>query len=109
MKWLIFTLLLTGCTTARPWTTKEKTMLVASCLAVTADMYTTMDGIHDGNYETNPIIGKHPSDGKIIATMITTQLLTVILAHYWEDFRIWILGTKTGVNAGFAFHNIRTD
>jgi len=40
--------------------------------------------------------------------MAITQVATIVLAHYWSDFRVWILGTKTGVNAGFAFHNMRT-
>ena len=109
MKYLLIAILLfTGCATARPWTTEEKVMLGASCLAVVADAYTTMEGQDNGHRETNPAMGKHPSDGKIISVMAITQIATVIVAHYWEDFRSWILGTKTGINTGFAFHNMRT-
>ena len=106
---LIIILLLTGCASPRPWTNAEKMMLGASCLAVAADMYTTMDGLHNGNYETNPCMGKHPSDGTVVSVMAITQIATIVLAHYLSDFRTWILGIKTGINTGFAFHNIRTD
>ena len=110
MKYLFIILLLfTGCATVRPWTNSEKMILGASCLAVAADMYTTLDGLHDGNYEINPIMGKYPSDGTVISIMALTQVTTIVLAHYFPDFRTWILGIKTGINAGFAFHNIRTD
>ena len=106
---LIAIFLFTGCATARPWTTQEKVLLGASCLAVAADMYTTLDGLANGNYETNPIMGRKPSDCTVISVMAITQVATIVLAHYWSDFRGWILGIKTGVNAGFAFHNTRTD
>ena len=107
--WLITILFLTGCASPRPWTGEEKLMLGASCLAVVADMTTTINGMHNGNSETNPTMGKHPSDAVVISVMAITQVATIVLAHYWEGFRVWILGTKTGINTGFAFHNIRTD
>jgi len=106
---LMLILFLAGCATAKPWTTDEKLMLAASCLAVAADAYTTLDGLHNGNYETNPIMGKHPSDGMVISVMALTQVATTIIAHYWGPWRSMVLGIKTGINAGFAFHNIRTD
>ena len=105
----IIAIFLAGCATARPWTTEEKVLLGASCLAVVADTYTTLDGLHSGNSETNPIMGEYPSDGQVIITMAATQVLTIIVAHYWSDFRKWILGMKTGINAGFAFHNMRVN
>ena len=106
---IILLIVLPGCVTPRPWTKAEKVMLGASCLAVVADAYTTMDGQDNGHRETNPIMGKHPSDGTIISVMALMQVTTIVAAHYLPDFRSWILGVKSGVNAGFAFHNIRTD
>jgi len=98
-----------GCAAARPWTTQEKILLGVSCLAVAADMYTTVDGLTNGNYETNPIMGRYPSNGAVVSVMAITQVATILIVHYWSDFRVWILGIKTGVNAGFAFHNTRID
>jgi hypothetical protein len=109
MKWLILMLILTGCASARPWTAQEKIMLSISCLAVVADMTTTINRMHDGGYETNPTMGKHPSDGTVISVMALTQVVTIIVAHYWGPWRSMVLGIKTGINAGFAFHNVRTD
>ena len=106
---LIVILLLSGCASVRPWTTEEKLMLGASCIATFADGYTTIKGLHDGCSETNPITGKNPSDGVVISFMAITQGFSIIVAHYWEEYRMWLLGMKTGVNAGFAWHNARTN
>ena len=108
MKWLVIILLLTGCATVRPWTTEEKVLLGVSCLATVADITTTLDMLDNGGWEINPMMGEHPSDSQVVAIMATTQILTIIVAHYWPDFRKWILGIKTGVNTAFAFGNIRT-
>jgi len=105
MKYLIILfLVLPGCVTTRSWTTQEKILLGMSCLAVIADVYTTMA---DGEInEINPIIGPDPSNGKFIGYMITSQMVTVILAHYVPQYRNWILGLKTGANIGCVFHNM---
>ena len=105
---LIALIFLVGCATARPWTTEEKWLLAASCTATVADMTTTLSFLDDGDWEINPIMGKHPTDTEVVATMVTSQILTIVVAHFWDDFRKWILGVKTGINAGFAYHNIRT-
>ena len=112
MKYLLILLfLLSGCASLpqpRPWTTGEKALLVASCVAMVADGYTTIDGMHNGHSETNPIMGRHPSDAKVISVMAITQAVTVMIAHYWGPWRSMILGVKTGVNGAFAWHNSRT-
>jgi len=105
----IIAIFLAGCATARPWTTEEKVLLGASCLATVADAYTTLDMLDNGNWEINPMMGEHPSSSQVVLTMAATQVLTIIVAHYWSDFRAWILGIKTGINSGFAFHNMRLD
>ena len=97
---------LTGCATSpRPWSTTEKTMLAASCLAMVADTYTTIDMLDRGHYEMNPMMGEYPSNGTVISVMALTQVAAAVLAHYWPAFRTWGLGGKTVFNAGLAFHN----
>ena len=103
---LVIILLLVGCA-SRPWTKEEKFLLGVSCLATVADMTTTIQMLDNGNWEMNPIMGKHPSDGQVVITMAATQAIVIVLAHYWDDFRSWMLGIKTGINAGFAIHNSR--
>ena len=107
--WVFILVFLTGCAGARPWTKQEKALLVASCAATIADMTTTIQMLDNGNWETNPIMGKHPSSSKVIITMTATEIFTIILAHYFEGFRSWILGTKTVLNTGLAIHNTRLD
>jgi len=106
-KILIICLLFMGCATARPWTTEEKVLLGVSCLASVADTLTTLDGLNNGARELNPVMGEYPSKGKVIAVMGIGQIVTIIVAHYWESARLWILGLKTGANAACTFHNLR--
>ena len=104
---LILCVFLISCASTRPWTREEKVLLGASCLATVADTVTTIDMLNNGNWEINPMMGKHPSYTQVVVTMSITQVLTIVAAHYWDDFRSWILGAKTGINVGFAFHNLR--
>jgi len=105
---LILLLFLPGCATPRPWTTAEKTLLIASCLAAAADTYTTIDGLSHGSRELNPIIGPYPSNERVITYMITSQALFILLAHYLPDYRVFALGFKTFLNTGCAIHNMGT-
>ena len=102
---IIVCLLLIGCAT-RPWTTQEKILLGASCLATVADTYTTTRFLdNEDNWEINPMLGRHPSDTKVVIYMFSSQMIVVLLAHYFPSLRIPLLGTKTVVNTGFALHN----
>ena len=112
MKTLLITILLlillpccAALPTPRPWTKAETIVLGASCLAAVADAYTTTRALDNGCEEMNPLIGKHPSDGAVIVFMGITQAATIIVAHYWPDFRLWILGFKTAVNGAAAARN----
>src|SRR5947209_488416 len=52
----------------RPPTSGETALFVASQVAVLADLRTTLDiKNHPGGFEKNPILGRHPSDAKILA------------------------------------------
>jgi len=104
---VILAIFLAGCATAKPWTKEEKVLLGASCLAALADTITTLDGLHRGAEETNPIMGRHPSDTMVVSVMAIAQISTIIAAHYLSDFREWILGVKTVANAACTFHNLR--
>ena len=105
----IIAIFLAGCATARPWTTEEKVLLGASILASIADTYTTFEGLDNGARELNPIMGEYPSKGKVVVVMGIGQIVSIVLAHYWESARSWILGMKTGANAACTFHNLSQD
>jgi hypothetical protein len=108
---LILVVYLSGCATnPKPWTNTEKALAVASILATGADAYTTTRMLDNpNNWEVNPIMGKHPSDGRVIATMAATQALFLVVCHYWEDARPWLLGAKTIFNTGLAIHNSKLE
>jgi len=103
----IIAILLAGCANVRPWTTEEKVLLGASCLAAMTDTITTCDGMDKGKSEINPIMGKYPSKNKVILVMGISQIVTIIVSHYWESMRQWVLGAKTVANTACTFHNLR--
>ena len=109
MRWVLLFLLLTSCA-IRPWTKQEKILLGVSCLAATTDIYTTtrfLDNQH--NWEINPILGRNPSDTEVITYMISSQIVTIILAHFIPKYRKWILGIKTGLNTTGTMNNLTLD
>ena len=108
MRYLLIIMLITitGCASAKPWTTAEKAMLVASCVAAGADAYTTIQGLNNGCSEAQPVMGEDPSNAVVIGFTGIIQAAFIIAAHYWfPDYRMWILGGKTIANTGCAVWN----
>ena len=90
----------------RPWTKEEKILLFWSSMASVADMYTTCNALSDpDNWEINPMLGRHPGNGQVIIYMSFSQIVTVIIAHFWPDMRKRILTGKATINTVFAIHN----
>jgi len=106
-KLAIIAIFLVGCANVRPWTIEEKVLLGVSCLAAMADTITTCDGMDNGKSELNPIMGEYPSKSKVIVVMGISQIVTIIVSHYWESMRSWVLGAKTVANTACTFHNLR--
>lgn len=81
-------------------------------LALAADMLTTLDiRHHSGMYETNPVLGRHPSDAKVLAYfsacagihyVITDQMfkhnMPMPIINAWQVLTI-------GVETGYATRN----
>ena len=118
---IILLMTITGCATApRPWTPGEKTVLGWSVLASALDGYTTIQFLKNpNNYEVNPIMGKHPSNGKVIITLGLSELIAVAISHWYPviDFpligkvnmRYGLLGMKAMVNSACAINNTQLD
>lgn len=101
-------LLSTSCVTMnpRPWTTEEKIALGLSVVATAADAYTTMEILDTpGGYEMNPMLGRHPSDEKVVVFLGLSEVLTALVAHYIPDWRLGILAGKAAVNGHAAWRN----
>lgn len=99
--------LLCSCSTARPWTRNEKIAFGVSCAMSAADAYTTTRFLdHEGNYELNPILGRHPSDGQVYLTQAISQVLFFSVLHWLlPDWRIPASLGKAGFNGYLAAHN----
>ena len=55
-----------------PLTEKDKSLIVASTILQGIDMLQTLEiANNDKYYETNPILGKHPSEFQVIAYFVT--------------------------------------
>ena len=107
---LILILFIPGCAAPRPWTDGEKTILVWSVLAVGADIFTTCRALDNPyNYEINPYMSAHPSDGRVIITFSLTHLALITVAHFNPTLRYTLLGSKAALNTGFAIHNTTLD
>ena len=103
---IIIIIFITGCSFhPRPWTSTEKTMMFASFGAAYADYQTTHDLLNRNGHENNPIMGKHPSDEKLVTYMLTSQIIATVLAHYFPKYRKALLGGKTILNGSLAIHN----
>ena len=118
---IVGVILLAGCaTTPRKWTTGEKVVLGWSLLATVADGYTTTQALNNpDNYEANPLLGKHPSDGKVFIFLGVSELIAVALAHWYPDvkfpligrvnMRYGYLGAKAALSTGCAINNSQLD
>ena len=90
----------------RPWTDGEKALLFWSTVATLADGYTTCRMLDDpDNWERNPILGKHPDNEQVVIYLSISQIVTVIIAHFWPDMRKYLLGGKACIDTGCAINN----
>jgi hypothetical protein len=95
------------------FTTQSKLECVFD-VALMADMMTTADiKNHPGLYETNPILGLHPSDAKIAAYGLTMAGLHAAITYEMVSNDVprgiitaWEL-VSIGVEAGYVVHNYR--
>jgi len=110
ISWMIaviaLVIVLTGCS----WSKSEMRWGIVSSVATALDCHTTCRMLDNpDNYEMNPLMGKHPSDSRVIAHMALFQAATLTAAHFLPEYRTLILGGKTTVNLGFAVNNIRLE
>jgi len=92
--------LLTSCASLRPWTRQEKVAAGFFVVAHVANAFSTK-AIVDSPYcyESNFIMDKDPSDGKIIAYFSISGALTLLVAHFYPKTRVPLLLGYGGVNA----------
>jgi len=95
------------------WTDEEKAWFAASEVSQLLDYQTTRNMLYQkpawkNYYETNPLLGRHPSQGKLnlaeAATVIGNYYFSDWLSH---DSRLLWLKAHTAVELGVTAHNIR--
>ena len=102
---VIFLLLLSGCATPQPWTTRNKVLAGVMAAGTAADMWSTSYALSNGATELNPLYGKHPSDATLAVSGLVFSGLILVIAHFMEPrLRDWFLGGIGGIRflaAGF--------
>jgi len=73
-----------------------------------ADALTTEKMLDNpNNYETNPILGKHPLDSRVIVYFSITGITLLTLSHFYPELRLPLLSAFGTIGFGFAIHNKR--
>ena len=114
IKRFLLCLLLIGSAHAEPfegWTDEEKTWFAASEITQVIDYQTTRNMLYQqsrrGFYETNPLLGRHPSKGKMNIAEIVTLVCDYYLSDYLShDNRLLWLKVHTGLELLVIGHNI---
>jgi len=96
--WLLcLLLLLSGCATPQPWTTRNKVLAGIMMAGTACDMYSTSYALSNGATEQNPLYGSHPSDGTLALSGAISAGVFLLIAHFLEpDARDWFLGIVGG-------------
>ena len=92
---------------ADDWSTTDKALAASAMTAYALDWAQTRDiANHPDLYETNPLLGRHPSNGKINIHFIGTGLITLGIAHVLPStYRKLFLTGVVVVEARFISHN----
>ena len=106
MRILVILLLLTGCATD-PWSKQDIALEAAYMLVTAADLNQTLQiKDHPGMIETNPLMGEHPTDGRIYSHFATCAVLHVLVvdllpSKYRGMFQMLGIGFESSV----VYHN----
>jgi len=113
---LLLVLMLTSCTTPRPWTQGEVALGIASTIAAAWDAHSTTEMIDRGGRELSPLMDAHPSDDRVWWTIGAGQVVTLAVAHWIPTITLPVFGEcelrktvlvgKTVLNGSLAWHNV---
>lgn len=93
----------------RAWTTEEKTWLGAAAAFTVTDWATTRDlsrRYNEGYYENNPILGKHPSTGRVDLYFVSAGLIGYAIADNLDQNRKLFLQAWTTVEIFYTNRNL---
>ena len=88
------------------WDTYDVMLYVGAEVALLADVYTTERGLDKGGHERNQVLGKYPSDTRLVMWFIGGSVGRLAVAHVLPStWRKVYLGSCMGISAGFARRN----
>lgn len=93
----------------RAWTGEEKAWLGTAAAFTVTDWATTRDlsrRYNEGYYENNPILGKHPSTGRVDLYFISAGLIGYTIADNLDQNRTTFLQMWTAVEIFYTNRNL---
>lgn len=93
---------------AEPWTVRDTALETTGAALHLLDWSQTLYGVRQGFSESNPILGRHPTEGAVYAYFAGTLLAHVVIARLlpqpwrgvWQG--LWIGIEATSVARNFA-------
>jgi len=77
-----------------------------------ADTITTFDKLDEGYIEANPLFGKEPEKGVVIASKVAATVFVILIGEYYfkddprqQEYRNWLYGTFGVIGGSFALWN----
>ena len=111
IKILFLVVFLTSATVhAEPWTTEERAWGAVAGTLLLADWATTRYGSrhwHQGYYETNPLLGRHPHQDRVDLHFLIAIPAIYLFADYIPAYRREFLMVVTAVELGYVANNLR--
>lgn len=93
----------------RSWTPEEKAWLGTAAAVTVADWATTRDlsrRYNEGYHENNPILGKHPSTGRVDLYFVTAGTIGYLIADNLDQNRTTFLQAWTAVEIFYTNRNL---
>ena len=93
----------------RTWSTEEKAWLGTAAAFTITDWATTRDlsrRYREGYHENNPILGKHPSTGRVDLYFVGAGLIGYAIADNLDRNRTTFLQMWTGVSIFYTNRNL---
>ena len=112
ISFLIVVFAVSGCESLMPhpraWTKREKIAAGFFIAAHTLNACSTENHQDYPNYyETNPIMGRHPSDTEIVTYFSITGIGALLIAHWYPELREPLLYSYGGLNLGLAVNDFK--
>ena len=91
------------------WTTPQVAMGVVALAAHAVDWSQTITIARNPDvwYETNPLLGRHPTVSEVNRHFLLGGLAVLALAAYLPEYRLAILGAYAALEIGVASNNAR--